>query len=236
MTENFRFTLISRLHQAGVLSDDIATNLMSWPHSGFHVHHSDAFPASDREPLTRRLAYAFRTPVSLSQLSYTKSSVQVRTRKGQTLHFTPLEFVAHLTVHIPNHYQHMRRYAGLYASATRRFLGLTTKASVQRISEKPLTPRWASLWARIFGPLPIECPRCHLEMKLLGFLTHPAEILLLVPQASRAPPQKPIEFFFDVHGRIPFLAAAEEPSPYESFEFNQVREESDADFDQRISE
>ena len=119
---------------------------------------------------------------------------------------------------------------------SRRFLGLTTKASVQRISEKPLTPRWASLLARIFGQLPIECPRCHVEMKLLGFLTHPAEIFILIPQASRAPPQKPVDSFFDVHGRIPFLAAAKEPSPYASFEFNQLRDESDADFDQRNSE
>jgi len=113
MAEIFRFTLISRLHDAGVLSDDTATNLMSWPHSGFHVHHSDSFPASDREQLTRRLAYAFRTPVSLSQLSYTNAAVQVRTRKGHTMNFSPLEFLAHLTVHIPDHYQHYRRYAGL---------------------------------------------------------------------------------------------------------------------------
>jgi hypothetical protein len=27
--------------------------------------------------------------------------------------FTPLEFLAHLTLHIPDRYQHMRRYAGL---------------------------------------------------------------------------------------------------------------------------
>ncbi|HLG18568.1 MAG TPA: transposase [Bdellovibrionota bacterium] len=235
MTQIFRFTLISRLHEAGVLSDDTATNLMSWPHSGFHVHHSDPFPASDREQLIRRLAYAFRTPVSLSQLRSSPTSVQLRTRKGKTLAFSPVEFLAHLTVHIPDRYQHYRRYAGLYASATRRFLGLETKAQVQRISEKPLTPRWATLLARIFGHLPIECPHCHQEMKLLGFVTHPAEIEILVPQASRAPPPKPVASFFDVHGKTPFLVAAEESAPYETMDFNQVREESDADFDQRIA-
>ena len=168
-------------------------------------------------------------------MTYTQDSISLRTRKGNTLNFSPVEFLAHLTVHIPNTYQHYRRYAGLYASATRRFLGLKTKAQVQRISEKPLTPRWATLLARIFGTLPIDCPRCHNEMKLAAFLSHPAEIFILVPQASRAPPQKPVESFFDRHGKIPFLMAAEEASPYQSFDFNQVREESNADFDQRIA-
>ena len=114
--------------------------------------------------------------------------VQVRTRKGQTLHFSPLEFLTHLTVHIPDRSQHLRRSTGLYASATRRFLGLNTKAQLIRISEKPLTPRWATLLARIFGMLPVECPHGRLEMKLAGFVMHPAELFILVPHTCRAPP------------------------------------------------
>ena len=57
-------------------------------------------------------------------------------------------------------------------------------------------------------------------MKLTAFVTHPGEILILVPQASRAPPRKPLDSFFDTHARTPFLVAAEEGSPYESIEFN----------------
>jgi hypothetical protein len=235
MTEIFRFLLIDRLHRKKVLTDDVATNLMAWPHSGFHVHASEPFPISNREELTRRLAYAFRTPVSLSQLTYTKEAVHVRTRKGRALTFSPLDFLAHLTVHIPNHYQHMRRYAGLYASATRRFLGLQTKASVARTSEKPRTPRWASLLARIFGQLPLECPNCHTEMRLLGFVTHPKEIAFLVPDIARAPPQRRFESFFDVHGKIPFLVAAQETVSYGTEHFSQARVEQDEDFDQTQS-
>ena len=43
MTEIFRFLLIQRLHKSKALSDDTATNLLSWPHSGFHVHASEPF-------------------------------------------------------------------------------------------------------------------------------------------------------------------------------------------------
>ena len=163
MTEIFRFTVINLLYKARVLSDDTATNLMSWRRSGFHVRASDPFPATDRDPLIRRIAYAFRVPVSLAQLSYQDNLVQLRTRKGRAIEFTPVEFLAYLTVLIPDTYQHYRRYAGLYASATRRFLGLTTPAQVQRITGK-LRISWAHLLARISGTLPVQYPNCRKEM------------------------------------------------------------------------
>jgi hypothetical protein len=150
--------------------------------------------------------------------------------------FTPLDFLAHLTLHIPDRYQHMRRYAGLYASATRRFLGLPTISSIQQKEGKPITPRWASLLARIFGSLPIECPRCRIQMRLSGFETDLRQIVLLIPEVSRAPPRKKLETFFDVHGKTPFLVAVEEMSLYESgTEISQERVESDSDFDQTQS-
>jgi hypothetical protein len=236
MAEIFRFLLIERLHKARVLSDDIATNLMSWPHSGFHLHHSEPFSPHDREEFIRRLAYAFRTPVSLSRLSYAENRVFLQNRAGGPIEFTPLEFLAHLTCHIPNRYQHMRRYAGLYASATRRFWGLSTLASIRRREGKPITPRWASLLARIFASLPIECPRCHIEMRLSGFETDLRKITILIPEIRRAPPRKKMETFLDLHGKIPFLVAAEEMTFYESeAEESQARVESDQDFDQTQS-
>lgn len=234
MTEIFRFLLIERLHKARVLSDDTATNLMSWPHSGFHIHHSEPFSPKDRDGFLRRLAYAFRTPVSLSRLSYDgENRVTLSTPKGDSLEFTPLDFLAHLTLHIPDRYQHMRRYAGLYASATRRYLGLPTKTSVVQTDGKPITPRWASLLARIFGTLPIECPRCKIQMKLSGFETDLRQILALIPELSRAPPRKKMETFFDVHEKVPFLVAAEEIDSYESeADISQARAETDHDSDQ----
>lgn len=59
-------------------------------------------------------------------------------------------------------------------------------------------------------------------------------LLLLVPEISRAPPVPTIASFADVHGNTPVWTAAEEASPYESFDLNQERIESNADFDPRI--
>lgn len=195
------------------------------------MHASEPFPASDREQVTRRLAYAFRTPVSLSQLTYSKEAVYVRTRKGEGLVFSPLDFLAHLTVHIPNRYSHMRRYGGIYASAARRALGLKTKAQVVRTKEK-ISPTWARLLARIFGALPILCPSCHNEMTLQTIVTNPSEIRALVPEVSRAPPRKKLISFQDTHAGTPIYEVAEEAAPYDRID-SQESPDSDAHFDQR---
>ena len=72
-------------------------------------------------------------------------------------------------------------------------------------------------------------------MKLLGFVTHPADLRALVPEISRAPPQKPLDRFFDVHGKVPFVQAAEEQTSYDTNNFSQIRPETDGEFDQRVS-
>ena len=68
-----------------------------------------------------------------------------------------------------------------------------------------------------------------------GFVTHPGDLRTLVPDITWAPPQKAVERFFDVHGKVPFVQAAEETIPYETPHFNQVRPEMDKDFDQCVS-
>lgn len=234
MAEIFRKLVVTALHRKGVLSDDVATNLMSWPHSGFHVHASDPFPATDKEQVTRRLAYAFRVPVSLKQLTYERGEVTLRTHKGNTLRFEPMEFLAHLTLHIPDRYQHYRRYFGLYAPATRVFLGLDTKTPTAADSQ-PLRVSWAKLIARIFGDLPTKCPNCQKEMKLQGFELKLDCIRVWVPELARAPPQIPFVTYRERHRGRTILAAAEGPTPYIRDSLSQLRKESNDDFDQTIA-
>jgi hypothetical protein len=71
-------------------------------------------------------------------------------------------------------------------------------------------------------------------MRLSGFETHLSQIERWIPGLSRAPPQKKFQAFFDIHAKIPFLVAAEEPTPYESnTEISQTTLETEKDFDQR---
>lgn len=101
MTELFRSLLLKKLHREGVLTHDIVENMLTWPHSGFHVYASEAFRDPDR--IRRTLSYAFRPTVSLKQLSYDPKEKHIvyRSKKRKTLQFNPKDFIALLTQHIP---------------------------------------------------------------------------------------------------------------------------------------
>ena len=100
------------MFKAGVLTPEIADNLLSWRHSGFHIHATAPFMPDDEDGslLGTRLAYAFRPAVSLGRLSLDGERVTYRSRRC-TLTLPPVEFLAKLVLHIPDRYQNIRRYA-----------------------------------------------------------------------------------------------------------------------------
>jgi hypothetical protein len=80
ITEFFRFSVIEALVRKGVLTPDVANNLASWQHSGFHVHASSPFMPSDGDLLRTRLAYAFRPPVALGRMDFDGTTVTLRSQ------------------------------------------------------------------------------------------------------------------------------------------------------------
>ncbi|MDX1386995.1 MAG: transposase [bacterium] len=203
MTEIFRRLLLKRLHREGVLSQEVVENLMSWPHSGFHVYAGEAFRDSDR--IRRTLSYAFRPAVSLKQLTFDPNTRQVRYRskKGKALQFKPNDFIATLTQHIPDRYQNMRRYAGFYAANVRlriqRAQAEENKDDLPEIRMAgPIRLHWAKLIAKIFGENPVQCPKCHKDMKLKGFLLKTNLIFKEIQVLSRAPPRKEFPRYRDL--------------------------------------
>ncbi len=175
MTELFRLELLKLMVKSKVLSPDVADNLMSWGHSGFHVYATEPFDPSDTQTLTNRLAYAYRLPAPLNRLSFNNGMVTVEARK-QTLTLTPVDFIAKLTLHIPNRYQNVRRYAGFYSSNIQRMVRLAKpnkspdSALPELETRSPVKPKWATLIAKVFGELPIKCPRCGTAMDLKEFI------------------------------------------------------------------
>jgi hypothetical protein len=200
------------------------------------VHCSEPFHPQDKEPFLRRLAYAFRVPVTLGQLQYEQDRVELRTKKGKTLTFSPTDFIAKLTQHIPDRYQHMRIYGGLYASATRRWLKLPCMKQVQVATQSKRTPPWARLLAKLFRDIPTLCPLCHQEMKLTGIEIRISVLQTWIPSCIRAPPKKRFISFRNLHPEQPIYLAAEDATSYgQRVEFSQARSESDEDFDQTKS-
>ena len=198
MTEIFRLELISMLVKKNVLMPDIADNLLSWKNSGFHVYASWPFHPDEENTLKNRLAYAFMPAVTLNRLSFNGEEVSYRTKKNLSLTFTPVDFLARLTLHIPDRYQNIRRYAGFYASNIQRKVRAARKTGegASSIKEaKPIKPKWAALIAMIFGKLPTECPKCGALMELKQFIMEIEVIQKQVPELSRSPPRLQFEHY-----------------------------------------
>ena len=108
---------------------------------------------------------------------------------------TPVDFIAKLTLHIPNRYQNVRRYAGFYSSNIQRIVRLAKPASSPDTAtvefKSPIKPKWATLIARVLGELLIACPRCGTAMDLKEFVFDVRWITKVIPELFRAPPKIP---------------------------------------------
>lgn len=233
MADIFRFELIEAMFKAGVLTPEVANNLLSWKHSGFHVHATVPFMPDheDGELLRTRLAYAFRPAVSLGRLSFDGERVTCRSRRC-TLILSPVEFLAKLTLHIPDRYQNIRRYAGFYSSVAQRRIRAARRkgASAKVIDEdRPVKPKWAAMIAMIFGDMPLVCPRCGATMQLAEFILDTAPIAKLFPDTARAPPRKQFERHEADLNEVVYLIADDDEK---TADFDQTRPETDADFNQ----
>ena len=51
--------------------------MLTWPHSGFHVHTAVWIPEDDRAVATRLARYCARNPVALERLTYDRAATTV---------------------------------------------------------------------------------------------------------------------------------------------------------------
>lgn len=166
--------------------------MLSWPHSGFHVHHAVRLEADDACGILQLARYAARAPVSLQRMHYDakKQRVRIVSDKAEgptagTHDFDALEFLARLLTHVPDKSSIYVRYYGAYSVRRRarwRILGILsdtrTLAESTATAENPhewshlqaRRRRWAELLQRIFEVDPLRCPRCGADMKIVAFV------------------------------------------------------------------
>lgn len=162
---------------------------------------------------------------------------------------TPLELLERLARFVPPPRVHRHRYHGVLApNATLRSqvvaIGRPERPALEPGADAashglppepgpaPASPariRWAVLLARIYQVLPLLCPACGGEMRILAFLTDPpvvGAILLHLDLPRRPPPLSParappqIDFLTDPSDQSPGFDPAE-PEPVPEFEFDQ---------------
>jgi len=201
----------------------------------------EAFRDSNR--IRRTLSYAFRPALSLKQLAYDPKTeiVRYQTKKGKALEFKPKDFIATLTQHIPDRYQNMRRYAGFYAANVRlrirRAQAEENKDALPDIRMAgPIRLHWAKLIAKIFGENPVQCPRCHQDMKLKGFLLKTNLMFKEIQVLSRAPPPKEFPRYRDLPDIIKMASyEPEEFGAISSGSLSAIQDSPEEFFDQSVN-
>jgi hypothetical protein len=116
------------LKKEGLIDDSFIKMIMKWRHtSGFSVHNKVLIKPNDDKGIENLSQYIIRNSFSLEKLKYKEgdSSVIYRSRmthgknKKNFYVFSPLEFIAAITQHIPEPYFQLTRMYGWYSNRMR---------------------------------------------------------------------------------------------------------------------
>ena len=190
LTEAFRRAVLRLFARRTLFDEDQAAGMLTWPHSGFHVHTAVWVPEDGRAFATRLARYCARNPVALERLTYdrTVKAVTYRSDKSEgptagTETVDPLEFLARVLVHIPDKGHVTTRYYGWYANRPR---GMRRQAEpapappaivpAPRLAPAEASRRWAALLRQIFEVDPLACPACHGTMRIVACITQASVI------------------------------------------------------------
>lgn len=192
-----------------LLSEDSVQSMKSWNHSGFGVHVGDPVQPNDENTRLFLARYLRKAPVAESRLSIDESGLDptlVYHAPGEdddkVVTFSPLQFLAELSLHIPDTFEQTTRYYGAYSSSHRGKLAREQKYRSmvknnfkpleQEEQKKPASQSFARCMKRVFEIDPLKCPKCHEQMKIVAFLCEPREIekiaTILGYPTWRAPP------------------------------------------------
>ena len=195
LEELLRARMITFLVAKGLLPPDRARMLRGWVHSGFHVHRSRRVMQDEREDLERLAQYIIRNPFSVEKMQITEESrtipggsVIYRARMNEKIHrnfdvFSPCDFIAAITQHIPDKSFQLVRYYGWYSNKMRgqrdKRAAEEARASgmaVQVIDVSEYRPRripsakWRELIKKVYEADPLLCPKCSREMRIVALI------------------------------------------------------------------
>ena len=196
LEELFRARVITFLVDKGLLPMERANMLRGWVHSGFNVHRSRRVLPDEREDLERLAKYIIRNPFAVEKMQVSppnranpEGSVLYRSGLNPKIQrnfevFTPCDFIAAITEHIPDKSFQLVRYYGWYSNKMRgqRDKHAAEEAAaaggqaVQIIDVSEHKPRripsakWRELIKKVWEADPLLCPICSREMRIVALI------------------------------------------------------------------
>ena len=180
----------------------------------FNFFSGEPIAADDENARLFLSRYLKKAPLALERLSIDESGTEPVICYAKDLNdpeqsaeavrkFSPLEFLAELTVHIPRVFEQTTRYFGVYSPRTRgvkrreeRFKQILQN-NFEPLEEAASSNRPSQSWARcmklVFEVDPLLCPKCGSEMKIKSFILSTKEIERICRHlglnSGRAPPE-----------------------------------------------
>jgi hypothetical protein len=208
LEELFRAKVIGLLVDEKLLLPERVQILYSWKHSGFNVHAGQAVPPEAKSDLEDLAQYILRNPFSVEKMTLESPGdiVIYRSRLNAKINrnfemFTPTDFLAAITQHIPDKGVQMVRYYGWYSNKMRgvRQRALPFELAIRRPGVSPPPPvtlpskRWRDLILRVWHVDPLRCPVCQSPMRVLAVIDDPrvVEKILRHLGAWHDPPRLP---------------------------------------------
>jgi hypothetical protein len=200
LLEHLRTTLDLPEGQPGIVMaihtfGERANMLRGWVHSGFNVHRSRRVLPDEREDLERLAQYIIRNPFAVEKMQVgapnranPEGSVLYRSALNPKIQrnfevFSPCDFIAAITQHIPDKSFQLVRYYGWYSNKMR---GQRDKRAaeeaeaagraVQIIEVPDHKPRripsakWRELIKKVWEADPLLCPKCQGEMRIVALI------------------------------------------------------------------
>ncbi len=159
--------------------------MLSWRHTGFHVHIGARIWPEDENALGNLAKYIIRASFSQERMLYISAEksadgvakVVCNSKDGKTGQtFDALDWLARIVVHIPNKYEQLVRYVWYYSNKSR---GMRKKAEADdailsiapgETTSKQFRRSRAMLIQKIYEVDPLCCPNCQNQMRIVSIL------------------------------------------------------------------
>jgi len=199
LTQLFRRLVLRTLVRRKRLSESTAERLLGWEHSGFSVFLGDPITPWNHESRQRLARYLVKAPLSLERIQYeeaTSTVVYGAGKGGQRRELGALDFLAEISVAVPNRGQHLvspwGRHSNRARGVRRKALAALADGSPAAVGgaspagdesdpglvqkRKALRMAWAALLRKVWNVDALACPRCASAMKVVAAITEPAVI------------------------------------------------------------
>ena len=212
LAEFFSESVFDHLLKADLIDEEIVRNMKSWQHSGFHFYAGDEI-AGDDDDARRYLGRYLKKPSLVSariEIDESGNDPQVVYRHEanydgefteRVATFTPLEFLAQLSLHVPRIYESTVRYFGEYSPGAR---GKKRKEQEwQKVVQNNFEPpkhepepkkpsgTWQKCIKLVYEVDPLTCPKCGEHMYIKSFITNSKEIKRIAKSKGLSPWRAP---------------------------------------------